>query len=259
MANASIAYINLADLGNISASSQVTTMPVSNLKDPHIAVKWRTNTNSAYFIVDVLSLQTVDTVFVAGITAGISSTVRVRVCSVDPTGEAGDISDSGILLDGSTYFSATYGSLLYRFATAEARYIRVDIEDLSAEYVEAGRVFVGASTSFTYNFNWGWSIGYTDRSTKIKSRGGQTLVLQDNKFRTISVDFGWITAEQRYGIIESVDRINGQSTDVLLVTNADSTNLPRDSVWGLVTSVSPVINPALADIFSKQFTIEERL
>lgn len=260
MANAAIAYLNLADLGNIATSSQVTSMPVSNLQDPHIGIRWRSNINDAYFVVDLLSSQTVDTVVVLGLTVSSTATVRVRICSVDPTGGSGDVADSGTIASGSTYFDATYGAIVYKLdAAASARYIRVDITDNTASYVEAGRVFVGLSTQFTYNYNWGWSFGYTDRSVRIKSRGGQTLVLADNSFRTLTVDFGWVSSAQRYGIVESVDRVNGQNTDVLFITNTDSTNLARDSIWGLVNNLSAVTNPALADIFGKQYVIEERL
>ena len=260
MANAAISYINLADLGNISASSQVTTMPASNLQDPHVEVRWRTNSNDAYFIVDLLSAQSIDTVLVRGITVGSGAMVRVRVCSIDPTGIDGDIADTGVVASGTTYFDYNYGAIVYRLSEpSTARYVRVDITDSAASYVEAGRVFVGLSTQFTYNYNWGWSLGYTDRSVRIKSRGGQTLVLSDNSYRTLTIDFGWVSSAQRYGIVESVDRVNGQHTDILLITDTASTNLARDTIWGLVTSLSVVTNPVLADIFGKQYIIEERL
>jgi hypothetical protein len=260
MANAAIAYSNLADAGNLSTSSQSPTMPIANLQNPHIAVKWRSTVNDAYFIVDLLSAQSIDTILVRGIEASVSATIRVRVSLADSSVAVGELADSTALADGSAYFDLDYGALVYTLAApVTARYVRVDITDSAASYVEAGRLFVGLRTTFTYNYNWGWSLGYTDRSIKIKSRGGQTLVLPDNSFRTITVDFGWVSSAQRYGIVETVDRINGQNTDILLITDTASTNLARDSIWGLATGISTITNPALADIFGKQYQIEERL
>ncbi len=260
MANAAIAYVNLADLGNVSVSSQALTMPVSNVKTPHVSIRWRSLVNGAYFVVDLLSAQSIDTVLVRGLTAGVNATVRVRICSVDSTGADGDVGDTGTVASGSTYFDADYGAIVYRLpAPATARYVRVDISDSDGDYVEAGRVFVGLSTQFTYNFNWGWSLGYTDRSVKVKSRGGQTLVLADNSFRTLTIDFALVSSAQRYGIVESIDRVNGQHTDILLITDTDSTNLARDTIFGLAVNLSPVTNPIIAELFGKQYQIEERL
>lgn len=260
MGNAAIAYLNLADSGSVTASSQASAMPASYLQDPHVSMRWRSRTNDDFFVVDLLSSQSIDTVLVRGMTVSASSTVRIRISTADSSGADGDASDSGSLISGSTYFDADYGAIVFTTATpVTGRYVRIDISDPDGSYVDAGRVFVGLRTQFSYNFNWGWGIGYTDRSTKIKSRGGQTLVLTDNSFRTINVDLAWVSSSQRYGIIETIDRVNGTHLDVLLITDTDSTNLARDTIFGLISNQSPVTNPALADIFGKQYQIEERL
>lgn len=261
MANAALAYLNLADSGNISTSSQAITMPISNLQTPHVLIRWRSVINDAYFVIDLLSVQSVDTVMLRGLTLGTNGTVRLRLSATDPTGATGELLDTGLVTTGTTEnYDADYGSFVYVLSAAvNARYVRIDLADADSTYVEAGRVFVGKLTRFTYNYNWGWSLGYVDRSARPKSRGGQTLVLEDNQYRVLNVDFGWVSSAQRYGIVESVDRVNGQHTDVLLVTDTESENLARDSIWGLVSNLTPVVNPALADIFGKSYQIEERL
>lgn len=260
MANAAIAYLNLADSGTVSASSQQVTLPATNVQTPHVEERWRSSVSSAYLIVDLGSVQSIDTVLLRGITVGSSGTAQVRISATDPQVESALLHDSGALSSGSSSFDVAYDALVRLLSTpVSGRYVRIDLLDSAASYVEAGRLFVGLRTTFDRNFTFGWSIGWADRSVKSKTRGGQTLTWNDNSYRILDVNFDSVSSSQRYGIVESIDRLNGQRTDILFITDPDSTNLPRDSIWGLITDLSPVVQPQLVDIFGRQYKIEERL
>lgn len=260
MANAAIAGTNLADAGAISPSSEVFTMPASNLLDEHVGRRWRAETNSGYIVLDLLASTSVDTIRLSGLTVSADATVRVRLSSADSSGAAGDVEDSGTLASGSDQLDADYGTFCYLLASPEScRYVRIDIVDTGADYVEAGRLFVGARTEFTYNFAPGATVGWVDRSKRQEARGGQTLIWNDNAYRQVEVSLEWVTEAQRYGIVETLDRVNGQNTDVLLIVDTDSDNLARDTILGLVSDLTPVAFTNLASIFTKQYRIKERL
>lgn len=153
-----------------------------------------------------------------------------------------------------------YGMFVLALASPlTGRFVRLGFTDTPASYVEAGRLFVGLREAFTYNYVPGAARTWTDRSRKTKTSGGQTLIWPDNKFRSIDLNFEWITEAQADGLIESIDMVNGQSIDVLLILDTASTNLPRDSIFGLITEPGAVIQSQIPDILARQFRIEERL
>lgn len=265
MANAAICGENFADAGGRVAGPQTLTMPVANLLDPHVERRWRAPTNDSHFVCDLLSSKALDLIVVRGLTAGANATVRVRVSTVDASGAVGDAFDSGAIADGDRSFDRRYGAAVLALnEVVIGRYVRVDLADPDASFVEAGRLFVGQMTAFTYNMAYGWSIGWVDRSAKQVTRGGQTLIWPDNKYRVLELPLKWVSAEQRYGVVETIDMRNGSHDDVVIVIDPASDNLARDTVLGLIDDVTPVVAPdAIFDgggpLFSKQYKISERL
>lgn len=261
MANAAVLYANMADTATIGASSQELTMPASTILTPHVSERWRSLTNSSFFVLDLGALKTLDTVMVRGLTMSASGLARLRLSTVDSSGAAGDVLDTGALANQATpYFDLDYGAFVYPLpAAVSARYVRFGQSDPASTYVEAGAICVGLRTGFTYNFVPGASLGYVDRSRSTVTSGGQTLIWIDNKYRKLVLNFDWVTSAQRYGLIEAMDRVNGQHSNVLCITDTASTNLARDSIWGLVDNLTPVTIPQVIDIFGKQISISERL
>lgn len=264
MANAAISGENYADAGTVSGR-QVDDMPVSNLLDPHVENRWRAPSNNEPAVFDLGSAKSIDIIMLRGLTAGENLVARIRVSSADSSGLAGDVLDTGDIENGDPYLDVEYGNLCYVLSSPlTGRYVRIDLNDPDADYVEAGRAHIGPLTSFTYNMSYGWQFGHVDRSTVQKSRGGQSLIWRDNCYRVLDFSLRFVTTTQRYGIVETIDRRNGRHTDVVVVTDTDSDNLARDTVHGLVSELTPVTQPdAVFDtdgpLFSKQYKIEERL
>lgn len=261
MANAAIVIDNNADSSTVAASSQVLTLPASNLLTPHPSERWRSTASSSYFVLDKGSVISADTVALFGLTCGATSTVQLRLNSIDATGAAGDILNTGALATGDAHFDVNYTSFVYRLsAPASWRYARFDIIDPAATYVEAGCVLDGLSESFAYNFTPSSTIQHVDRSRVAPTSSGMTLTWDDNEFRRIALSFDFTTRTQRYGVIERLDRVKGRKRNVFMMTDTASDNMPRDSVYGLVTDLTPVtFGPAGADIFGKQLRIDERI
>ncbi len=260
MANAALVIDNFADGSTVGASSQVLAMPVQNLLTPHPSERWRSLNPSAFFVMDKGASLSSDTVALFGLTCGVNATLRLRLSSIDATGAAGDILDTGTIANGDGSFDVGYNSLVYRLANpASWRYTRVDLNDPDATYVEAGCILDGLSESLTYNFSPGGSFQHVDRSRISTTSSGITLTWDDNTFRRIDLSFDWVTIEQRYGVVERLDRIKGKARNVLLMTDTTSGNMPRDSIFGLVTDQTPITFGAIPDIFGKQLRIDERV
>jgi hypothetical protein len=260
MANAALVIDNNAQNGIVSASSQVLTLPASNLKTPHPSERWRSLTAADWIMLDKGASVSSDTVALFGLTCGANATARLRLSSIDASGAAGDILDTGVLAVGAASFSVDYASFVYRLpAPAAWRYTRIDLADPDAAYVEAGCLLDGLSESFAYNFVPGGSIQVVDRSRVAPTSSGMTLTWDDNQFRRVDLTFQWVSETQRYGLIERLDRVCGRRRNVLLMTDTASTDLPRDSIFGLVTDITPVTFGVIFDLFGKQLRIDERI
>ena len=257
MANAGICYENFADAGLISASSQVREMPPTRLQNPHIAERWRSESSLDFLFYDALQAVTFDTVMLRGLAA---TSIRVRASLTDSSALSGDVYDTGVIADGTSYFETNYDGFLHSVSSPRsARYFRIDLVNSVGTFIEVGRLGIFARTVFQYNYMPGEQIAYVDRSITGKSRGGQTLIWNDNKYRVENISFDFVTSVQRFGIVETIDRICGKHQDVLLMKDVNSSCLVRDSIWGLMTIQSPVVQGQLAELFSKQYQIEERL
>lgn len=255
---AAIAFRNLSDAGTILASSSLTLTPPATLKDPHIARKWRGKNGDTEYIA-TSALAGFDTVLLRGVNLTEAGTYRVRVSSVDTSGQAGDLYDSGSM----TGLDPIYGTLLVLLPALMTGIVRIDLTEPGAAYIEAGRLFVGPRSQFNINFAWGWSERWIDRSQETESRGGQTYIDEDVTYRCWSMNFEFMSGAFRYGVVQDLDRLIGTKADFLMITNPESDNLGRDSLWGRVKQVSPIVQPQIyVDAlggFTKSFEIYERL
>lgn len=266
MANAALVIDNLAESAMIGASSQELTMPVSLLRTPTPSQRWRSLSPADWFVADKGAAIAADTVLLSGLTCGVNALVRLRLSSIDATGVAGDILDTGPIASGaSPAFDIEYRAFLWLLSAPAAwRYTRFDIADPDADYVEAGCLVEGVREAFTYNFAPGDTIQHVDRSRVSPTASGITMTWDDNSFRRLGLSFNAVTSAQRYGLIERLDRVKGRKRNVLLITDPDSENLPRDSILGLVTEQTPVAfsNAFAVDgrpLFGKQLRIDERI
>ncbi len=263
-ANAAIAWRNLADGGTVTASSFIADGPPSTVQNVHVARKWRSNGNSGaeYLLVDLGSVQSIDTVAVMGVTLPANGTARVRASTTNVSATAALVYDGPVI---AAAVDPAFGMLVVAMpAPVSARYVRIDLTHPSTAYVEAGRLFIGARYQFTFNYGPGWTYGYADPSERSKSLGGQTVIRTRTPYRVASLSFEAVTEAERNAVVLEVDRIAGVRSDVLLILRSDSPNLARDTIWGLLADLDPVGQPTLvwADgqpLFQKSYRIEERL
>lgn len=264
MAAAAILITNLADDGTVSASSEVSGMAAELLiTSPHVTDdRWRSTSGTADLTIDLGSDVSIDTIVLLGLTVGASATIRLRVSTSAGGSTSGDLIDTGALsaYPSSAYFDPDYGMFVYPAAAeVSGRYVRLDLVDGAADYVEAGRIVVGVREEYDYNFVPGAQFDWVDPSASRKSRGGQTLVWERPAFRRAVLQFDWVSNSQRWDLIERLGRVNGVHDDVLVILDPSATNLPQRTIWGSVRDQSPASFSAVPDIHAKQITVEERL
>lgn len=264
--SSAILYENLVDSGIVTASSWIASAPPSTLQNKHVTRRWQgSNTASEYIVVNWSESQTIDTIGLFGAACIVqgtlipfpdTGTIRIRVSSFDNTGLTGDLYDSGDIVG---LISSKYSSLINLQSTplVGAKTVRIDISEATAEAILAGRFVVGLRNTFTVNFDFNWTYGYMDLSRIRKSAGGLTFVDRDDKYRVLNLTYASLDPTDRYGFIQELDRINGMSDDVLFIIDSNSSELSRDSLWGLLQDMSPPSQPNFA-YFQKVFKIEER-
>lgn len=260
MSNAAILFRNLADAAFVSASDAVAGMPASLLQVEHVRKVWRVEGASAYVLCDFGAAVDLDTVGLFGMNAGATATVQLRLSTADATGAAGDALDTGALASGSQFFDADFGSLVWAGAAAvTGRYLRIDIAQAGAAYLEAGRLVAGERAAFAANFTPGSGRGRIDPSIRTTTLGGGTLLDRKRRKRFLDLSFDWVTAAEWAAIVEPIERERGLTDDVLVMTNDESDNLPRDAVWGLLADLSPAQFTGIVDVVATKYRVEERL
>jgi hypothetical protein len=259
MTNAAVAFVNSADTGIITGSSEAALAPFLNLKNKHVRRRWvGTITGTEHIIVDLGASIAWDTLALLGTNLDATATTRVRGSNSDPTGAAGEIYDSG---SSAGRIDASYGALIIlRPSSTASRYVRIDLSQ-TATVIKAGRLFIGMRTLVAVNFSAGWSRSWIDSSRRTEGVSG--LVFDDvlDTYKVIDVSFDALSEAERNGFVETIDRSIGTHGDFLFIENPDSSNLGRDSVWGFLDTQSPVVEPFIASsrVFSKTYRIRQRL
>lgn len=258
---------NLADDATVTASSWIISAPPSRLQNAHTSRRWQGSSGATeYVLATWTTAQSIDVIellkcakLVSGIESAMTSAaiVRVRVSSVDLTGAAGDLYDSGISPQ-LVFIDEAYESLaVFLAAPVSAKAVRIDLTEAGAEAIKAGRLVIGLKDTFSINYSYGWAFGFNDLSRITRSAGGQTFIDREITYRVLNVNFEYLDETERYDFIIETERLNGLSSDVLFITNIATTHPSRDSVWGLVQDMSPATQSFT--FFSKSYSIQERL
>jgi hypothetical protein len=249
---AAVMIENMADAATISASSQVSSAPVTRLQQEHLARRWRSAAEPASVLLDLGSSRSLDTIWVGGLTA---TKVRWRVSTADATGAAGDAYDSGGTLED---VDQAYGQAVKLLeAPVTGRYVRIDLEHGSLTYVEAGRVACGLRNTFHFNMAYGFEVTHVDPSRVDTSLGGQDTVDPRPIYREMMATFPDVSEADAAGFLRTMARVNGIRTDVLFIADPGGNDLAHDTLWGRVAESTPLVRARL-DSLSKTLRIRER-
>lgn len=258
MANLALAWVNWADSGTWTASGFIARRPPSTLQNKHVLRTWRQNASSGHLLCDLLDQRSIDTIALMGFNAGTQPT-RIRISEADTSGADGSEYDSGALSDPWDSDYLPFVHLLD--AAVIGRYVRVDWTTTAA-YGECGRGFIGVRRALTINFAPGWAPPYfNDPSIPTIGRGGQTYVDDREKYRTCTVTLQAASETELNEVIREIN-MRGKFSDLLFMTDPDSDNLSRDSIWGYFETDDPPTEPTIVGgepMFTKTYVIRERL
>lgn len=258
--NIAMAWDNLADAGTMTASDWITFAPPSRLQNKHVARRWRANATTAYIVCDLGGSESIDTIALMGLSGTSSPTLRFRVSTADSSGASGDAYDSGSLVG---IWDTNYLPVGKALASpVSGRYVRIDISDTGIDYIEAGRLFVGVREEFAINFQPGWERQWNDPSLRTVGRSGLSFDDLRDPYRTLNLTMDFVADSDRWDLMEAIDIALGSHGDMLVMVDPDSATLGRDSIWGYMETMSPVIEPVIVSsgpVFRKQYQIRERL
>lgn len=259
---AAVAFTNLLDDADVSASGSNALTPPSNVQDEQVGTKWSVNSSTAYLLFDCRGDVEFDTIMFDGVT-GTDPVFQLRLSSVDASGAAGDVDDTGSI-QGLPYFDPNYGKFVYLYATPlTARYVRLDQSEGGVARTAAGRAFGGMRETFGLNFQAPWTRTPIRRSTYTEGEAGGSYIDRRRGLWKINASFGFLSETDRTGFLEqmAVRVVNEGHLDFLWINDVDSTNLSRDCIWGFQEpSEQPVTQNlyTVPPVFNVEFPVRQR-
>jgi len=252
-----LAWVNRFDDAIIEAGSRTPNLPPQNLRDPHMPVKWfsETGVTSTHILADIGSSQPIGAVCVLGTNLTSAATLRVRGSISDNTGIAGEVYDSGTL---SNVIDDDYPNFYHVFNDVSARYWRINITDDTLLNLRAGRVFIGPTWVPTKAMQFGWGMTWADASRRTKSRGGQSYIDVGYRFRVMDFTLSFMDQSEMYTNAFELARRNGLNQDILVVPDDQNTLLHEISIFGLVTSSFPITHSNF-NVYQQKYRVEERI
>ena len=228
-----LSYINHADIASISGASSVASLPLSNLKTDDIQELWR----SAEVIAQQAVIADLGAVRVIGCVALINSNVftpctfHVRISTSDPTG-----------LDANAYSafditgipSPVYPKFVHFVEPqVSGRYVRITKNNLTTP-PEAGRLIIGEVWAPTRDMRYGFEPLWRDHSVRSRSLGGMEYIDVRPRQRGWRCTILGLTETEAQEQVDRLNRLRGIGRDILVCRNKDSTDLGRDTIWGLL-------------------------
>jgi hypothetical protein len=259
MSNAVIGYVNAIDAAAtmLSGGGDVASLPVQNVQDPQPRKPYRTIGTAAYFVADFGTQTAIEAVALVATSLTEAGTLRVRLSTSDATGAAGDAYDTGVTAAGAD--PRYLGNVLnIPASTKTGRYLRVDLADSSLAYIDIGRCYAGPLFRPGRNMSYGAGIGYLDFGTKQRGRGGQLFSKAAGRARYVTATFNNLTQIEAMTQALELDRLIGNTGDVLFVMDPESTYLAQTWLWGVVADMTLISVPQFS-LYSKAYRIEERI
>lgn len=229
MANGVLGYRDRVAGGTVTVSTEVPTLPGTNLQHVHLSKAWQSTANSATINVDFGASYTIGAVWLGGTNGTATATRRIRISAnsdmSSPTHDSGS---------GAAGIDPDFGALVHVLSTPSAgRYMRVELSDAALSYWRAGRLWAGTKIQTTRNFQFGYTKTYVDTSIMARTDAGQIWTDTGVVIREFRVRLPALTDAEINGDIDALLRL-GRSQDILFVMDPGSSNLGRDSIFGVI-------------------------
>jgi hypothetical protein len=222
---------NDADSGTVDASTEVVTLPVTNLQDFDIQRLWRSTATPAWIIVDVGAVSTLGVLALMNSNAVPGDTYQIRASTSDPT-VLGSLSyDTGAL---GVSIDPIYNKIVHYLPTPVSyRYVRIDLTQVTLP--EAGRIMCGEAWDPSRHISVVTPPDslWRDPSRRSYSLGQNIYIDAQQSQRGIRFVLRGLTDNEKLTQVDEINRTIGMKRDALITTDITSTNLGRDSYWGM--------------------------
>ena len=124
-----------------------------------------------------------------------------------------------------------------------ARYWRLELSDPSnpAGYVEAGRLYIAEQWQPIVNCNWGYTLGWEDKTGVEETLDGVEYFDERPRYRVARFQLAHMDTDEAYGQAFELQRRQGISGEVFLLTDpADAMHRIRHGFLGRVRQLSPI-------------------
>jgi hypothetical protein len=254
-----LSYINLVDTGTVTAASESSTLPSTNLKDKRVSKPWRALATTTSVSCDFGSAVAVRVVAMLGCNLSSTDTWRIRLSAV--SAGAGELLDTGAIASG---VQAGYEQAVYLLAASvNARYLKIDIVATSRASIgtfDVGRLWAGSVWAPTIGIVIPWDEGWVDLSEAPRARrSGVRFNDEGAQYRTMNVSFEDLSDAERLTAL-AIDQAVGKQDQVLFIPDSTAA-LATSAIMGRMPSIYPSqqrddVYPAR---FAKQFAFEQDL
>lgn len=257
MASAYILFDDRVAAAALSGAATLDGLPLANLQDPQPRKVARWSGTSGYVVADFGAAVPIGAAVIHGTNLSAAATRRVRLSSVDATGAAGDVHDSGTAVAGaSTVYNGSFAYTLT--ADASARYLRVDLADTSLAWIDAGLLLAGPVFRAARNFSYGAAIGYRESGRNEASPVGVTFTTRRGRARALSLRFDYATAAEAYAQLLELQRIAGVTQNVAIVPDPGGLYAAQRLLVGTLQDLTPISN-SYFNIHSTTLSLVERI
>lgn len=249
-------YDQLGDDATVTASAAVSTLPPSFLQKAHLSQVWRTpdSTTAADLVIDLGAAASVGLVALLNANLSAAGTFRVRGSNDNPTGTPGEVYTG----PERTGFNSRYGMLAEWVDPAlTARYWRIELNDASLTYLEAGRLVIGPVWYPLFGIRYPVTFGAVDASRVTTADDGSEWVDRRPARRRLSAVMPAVTEAEKEAHYESILARADPRSELFLAVDADASDIGRESYWGRLEAVpqAAFVDP---DIYEVRLALTER-
>lgn len=265
-------YTNLFDSATLTGSSEVATLPRTNLQNKILGKVWRsTGITSQYVSADLLSAQSINCIAFLNHNFTSAATFRLRgsnisdfsttlydqafdvwVSPISPTSPLNvtplviNFLEPTYLVDqNGNYFVDENGNRIQTSSPTTLRYWRVDFTDAGNTdgYFQIGRMWLGQYFEPVKNINWPWEISWFDPSITTESLGGQPYTDIQDRRRLINFSITRLSKAEKLTLLDIQNTV-GFRNDVIISLIPDKTNTEwyYSTFYGRFSGTFPISN-----------------
>lgn len=258
MSNLILAWRNHVDDATLTASSEASVRPATNLQDENGGTYWQTVDGVDSGVTLDIDAGSAVTWRAFGAFRTNFTTAMTWTIALGTSPGASDVYSSGSVSGG---IAAGYNQAIHvADQDYSARHCRITLGDGANPdtFLRVGLLYAGPIFQPGFNIAFGWSVGREDRSRMLVSRGGQKWPIDGPRPRILDFSLEFQTDAEVFDDLLELDRLQGVTGNVLAIPRPGGTYVGKEAVFGTMTMTERPRN-AIHRYWSRRFTVEERL